>query len=90
MATLTVKELIDKVVEVGLHDSQLLMREPVYFETYNDCRRTRVVTGTQLIEEANRMVGTVGDDADRITEIDVAIQTIQDLDDDRFIWEIEE
>ena len=88
MVTLTVKELIDKAVKLGLHNSQLSMDELIYLQLFNDNRKSQLISGTQLIEEANGLINA--DNPHTITDVNEAIQVIHDSDEDRFIWEIEE
>lgn len=85
----TIQELITLAQDKAMHNSQLLLREPIYFQTFNDTRKSSIVTGTELMEIANNMLGEPLDSPDRIKDVSVAIQELTRLDEDRFVWEIE-
>lgn len=90
MSTATIDELIKLAKDKAIYNSQLMLREPIYFQTFNDARKSGIITGTELLDIANNMLGEPLDSPDRIKDVSVAIQELTRLDEDRFVWEIEE
>ena len=90
MATKTIEEVINTVSHLGLNNSQLLMREPIFFQTHNSnlAQNGVLKTATQLIDDVNNLMGYEPDDLDRVKDIDTAIEELAQYDEDRFIWEI--